>query len=154
MPEAEGAPQEEPDVPSEELDEMGMSAVVALAEAVVERHREFKAVLADIQRLEGALLPAMREKELHGIRLQDGTAVRRRWSPNRPTIDPVKLAAKLADAPDYIEVKVTVDQQRLKVDYPELWREFGGKAKETIVVAESSRLPFVVPNKESPKPAF
>jgi hypothetical protein len=139
-PAAEAAEPE--DTPIEELasrSETDIGVLLELARQLVRARMQRKQAEVAEEAVAEALLPMMRGKELHGIRLTDGTAVRRRWSPNRPTIDPVKLAAKCADAPDFIGVKVTVDQQALKEAYPGLWREFGGKERETIVIAEPKK---------------
>jgi hypothetical protein len=138
--EADETPKEESDTPLEALiQDPSMADVLSKADLLLAARSARKKCEQTEAEVMEELLPLMRAKELHGVRFADGTAVRRRWSPNRPTIDPVKLTAKLADAPEFIEAKVVVDQARLRAAYPELWRELGGKVNETIVVAEPKK---------------
>lgn len=134
MTDAEAPPVEEPDTPAEEVAKT-FPELVERAQRIVELRTDLKNVQAVIDKEEAELLPLMQARELHGIALPDGAKVRRRWSSNRPAIDPVKLAAKLADATDFLRVETKVDSGALKEAYPELWREFGGRSKEGIVVA-------------------
>lgn len=140
---AEAPQTEEPDVPVEELEArnaepgiesiLNLAALLTLARANRKLHEEEEAVI------QKKLLPLMQGIDLHGVRLRDGTAVRRRWNPNRPTIDPGKLAAKCADYKEFIESKVVVDQAKLRSAYPELWRELGGKLTEGVAVYEPKK---------------
>jgi hypothetical protein len=138
--EEKGTVVEEPDIPIEELAaKPGMGDIVARAAVLVDSRRALKELEERVDRQEEELLPLMREKELHGIRLPDGAAVRRRWNANRPTIDPVKLVGRIADARDYFEVRVVVDQAKLHQEYPSVWGELGGKSTEGIAVFEPKK---------------
>lgn len=134
MTEAEESQQEEPDTPSEEVIANGMRELVDRAIRIVDLEEDAAGIEKAIRKEKAELVPLMREGGLHGIALSDGVKVRRRWSSNRPTIDPVKLATECADARDFIKVEVKVDQGMLKTAYPDLWRRFGGKSTEGIRV--------------------
>jgi hypothetical protein len=143
MAEAEVTPQdtEEPDTPIEDLQQEvpqkpRIQVALVGARALARARADRQGLEAEEERLAARLLPVMVELELHGIRLEDGTVVRRRFNPNRPTIDPTKLAARCADYAQFVESKVVVDQAALRAAYPSIWTELGGKVKEGVAVYE------------------
>jgi len=128
------APIDEPDTPSGELDQRGFGNLVALAEKVAELKAEISALERDYEKELPGLVAWMKEQSVHGIRLPDGTAVRRAWSVHATAKpDPAKLRGILADAPEYI-VEV-VDMAKLREAYPTVWEALGkAKREETIAV--------------------
>lgn len=137
MSDSESAPitePEEPDTPWEEVAGAFPDLVRRAADlAFVVRERKRLEALENDAR--GYLLEEWEKgrADLRGIRLTNGDAVRRVWTSSAKKVSPEKLRAALADAPNYI-VEI-VDATRLKVDYPDRYRELGDvKSKRTIAV--------------------
>lgn len=128
MSEAE-APQaqEEPDTPE---DQVGVPEIVEIAAELASYRRDRKR----LEDLEEKLTKDLLEKweqlpNLHGIRLQNGDAVRRTWSVRTTAKpEPSRLRELMADAGHYI--REAVDLPALRKDYPSIWEQ-AGKVKRT-----------------------
>jgi hypothetical protein len=126
--------EESVDTPEEQV---SFKLLVDLAHELAHSQRTVRYLEERAAALREEMLLAMKSfaPTLHGIRLKNGDAVRKSHTTSQSKVDPTKLRARLADAPDYITTVEVVDADRLKADYGAIWRELANpKTRENITV--------------------
>lgn len=137
MTESEAPPSkadEEPDTPIEEI-RASLPDVAKEASALAVLRSRIKALESEYEEQRKRVLGLFRQvPRLHGIRLGDGTAVRRTWSVRTTAKpDPARLREMMADADEYIHE--VVDLPSLRRDYPSVWERAGKvRREETVAV--------------------